>query len=71
MRKKIPIETRIAMALAQLGNENSLQMCGKVYGTIENMSSITMRELCLAIRKHLKPFVIIKLTKRQDQKNHC
>ncbi len=26
------METRVTMALAKLGNENSLQMCQEVYG---------------------------------------
>jgi len=35
MRKKIHVEIKIAMALALLGNGNSLQTCKEVYGIPE------------------------------------
>ncbi len=41
MKENIPIETRIAMALARLGSGNSLQMCGEVYNIAKNTSIIT------------------------------
>jgi hypothetical protein len=31
MRKNILVEAKVAMALAILGNRNSLQMCGEVF----------------------------------------
>jgi hypothetical protein len=62
MRKNIPVETKVTMALAKLGNENSLKMCGEVYGIAKSMTSIIVREFCVAIRNHLKPLVIPKLT---------
>jgi len=67
-RKKIPIETKVVMAFAQLGNENYLQMCGKVYGIVESTTLITVRELCSTIKNHLKPLVIPKLTKDKIKK---
>jgi hypothetical protein len=62
MRKNISMETKIAMALTKLGNENSLQMCGEVYGSAKSMTSIIVREFCVAIKNHLKPLMIPKLT---------
>jgi hypothetical protein len=40
-------------------------MCGEVYDIAKNITSITMREFCLIIRKHLKPLVIPKLTRNK------
>jgi hypothetical protein len=40
-------------------------MCGKIYGITESSISIVMKELCLAIRKHLKSLVIPKLIKNK------
>ncbi len=59
------MEARVAMVLARLGNGNSLQMCGEVYGIAESTTSIIMREFCVTIRKHLKPLVIPKLTRNK------
>jgi hypothetical protein len=69
MRKNIPIQTRIAMALTQLSSENSLQMCGEFYGIVESIASIIMREFFSAIRKHLKPLVTPKLTRDKIKKS--
>jgi hypothetical protein len=33
-----------------------------VYGIVESMASIVVREFCVAIKKHLKPLVTPKLT---------
>jgi hypothetical protein len=41
MKENVHIETIIAMALARLGNGNSLQMCGKVYNIAKNTTIIT------------------------------
>ncbi len=65
MRKNILVKARISMALARLGSENSLQMCGEVNGIVKDMASIILREFCVAIRKHLKPLVIPKLTRNK------
>ncbi len=64
MRESILVEARVTMVLARLGNGNSLQMCGEVYGIAES-TSIIMREFCVAIRKHLKPLVIPKLIRNK------
>jgi len=40
MRKNSYMEIRITMALAKLGSENSLQMCGEVYGIAKSTTSI-------------------------------
>ncbi len=53
------------MILERLGNENSLQMCGEVYGIVESTTSIIVREFCVAIKKHLKPSVRPKLTRNK------
>jgi len=34
------MEIRVAMALAKMGSENSLQMCVEVYGIAKSMTSI-------------------------------
>jgi hypothetical protein len=60
-----PVEARVAMILERLGNENSLQMCGEVYGIVESTTSIIVREFCVAIKKHLKPSVRPKLTRNK------
>jgi len=65
MRKSIPMEVMITMALARLGSENSLQMCGEVYGIAKSTASITMRNFSIAIKKHLKLLVIPKLTRNK------
>ncbi len=48
------MEIKIAMALAKLGNENSLQMCGEAYGIAKSMTSIIVRKFCVAIRNHIE-----------------
>ncbi len=59
----IPTEIKVTMAFTRLGNENSLQMCGKFYGIIKSTTSNLMKEFYSVIRKHLKPLVIPKLIK--------
>jgi len=59
------VEARITMVLARLGSGYSLQMCGEVYGIVESTTSIIVREFCVAIQKHLKPLVILKLTRNK------
>jgi hypothetical protein len=49
MRKNISMETKVTMAFAKLGSENSLQMCGKVYGIAKSTTSIIVRKFCVAI----------------------
>jgi hypothetical protein len=40
--------------------------CGKVFGSsAKNITSIIVRELCSTIQKHLKPLMILKLTKNK------
>jgi hypothetical protein len=63
MREHIHVETKTTMAFTQLGSGIFLQMCREVYGIAENVASIIMKEFFLAIRKHLKPLMIPKLTK--------
>jgi retron-type reverse transcriptase len=43
-------------------------MCGKFSGIIENTTSNLMNEFYSAIRNHLKPLVIPKLTKDKIKK---
>jgi hypothetical protein len=53
------------MAFARLGSGDHLQMYEEVYGITKNTSSIIVKELYLAIKKHLKPLVIPKLTRNK------
>jgi hypothetical protein len=69
VRESILVRTKITMALTQLSSENSLQMCGEVYGIVKNTTSIIMREFCSTIRKHLKPLVTPKLTRDNIKKS--
>jgi hypothetical protein len=59
------VEVKVATVFARLGSGNSLQMFGEVYDIAKNMASIIMREFCVAIRKHLQPLVIPKLTRNK------
>ncbi len=59
------METKVIMTFARLGNENSLQMCGKVYGIAESTTSIIVRKFCVIVKKHLKPLVIPKSTRNK------
>ncbi len=58
MRESILVEARVTIALARLGSENSLQMWGEVYGIAKSMASIIMKEICVTIKKQLKPLVL-------------
>jgi hypothetical protein len=59
------VKARVAMALARLGSGNSLQICGKVYGIVESMASIIVREFYVVNRKHLKPLATPKLIRNK------
>jgi len=37
-------------------------MCGEVYGMVESTTFVIVKDLCVIIRKHLKPLVIKILT---------
>jgi len=50
MREHIPVEVKVTMAFARLSNENSLQMCGKVYGIVESTTSMTSRKFCVVVK---------------------
>ncbi len=63
------MEVRVAMAFARLGSGNSLQICGKVYGIVEIMASIIVKEFYVTNIKHLKPLVIPKLIRNKILKN--
>jgi hypothetical protein len=65
MRESIPIEIKIAMALAQLGSGDHLQMYEEVYGIVKRTSSIIAKELYLVIKEHLKPLENPKLTRNK------
>ncbi len=69
VRESILVQTKITMALTQLSSENSLQMCGELYGIVKSTTSIIMREFCSTIRKHLKPLVTPKLTRYKIKKS--
>jgi hypothetical protein len=62
------VKARVTMAIARLGSGNSLQICGKVYGIVESMASIIMKEFYVVNRKHLKPLVIPKLITNRIKK---
>jgi hypothetical protein len=59
------MEAIIIMAFARLGSGNSLQMCGEVYGIVESKTLIIVREFCVAMKKNLKPLMILKLTRNK------
>jgi hypothetical protein len=69
VRESILVQTKITMALTQLSSENSLQMCGELYGIVKSTTSIIMREFCSSIRKHLKPLVTPNLTRYKIKKS--
>jgi hypothetical protein len=58
-------EIRAAMAFAKLGSESSLQMCEEIYGMIESIILIIIKEFCATIRKQLKPLMIPKLIRNK------
>jgi len=68
-KKKILVEVRVIMILTILGSENSLQICRKVYGIVENMASIIMKEFYVVVKTHLKPLAIPKLIKNNIKEN--
>jgi len=59
-RLAIPLETKVAIALAHIGSGNSLQMVGEVYGNTKSTISITVREFCEVVSRHLKPIIFMK-----------
>jgi hypothetical protein len=65
MKENIHVETKITMALAQLGSGNSSHMCGEANDVAKNIASITMNFFCSIIKKHLKPLVVPKLTRNK------
>ncbi len=68
-KKKVFVEVRVIMILTRLGSENSLQIFGKVYGIIENMASIIMREFYVIVKTFFKPLAILKLIKNNIKEN--
>jgi hypothetical protein len=58
MRSCIIIKTQITIALSCLGSGNTLQMCGEMYGMVENITSIIIKDFYATIRKHFKHLVI-------------
>ena len=62
MTRSIDVETRVAVTLARLATGNTLSMIGDLYGTAESTVSVIVRECCKAIKDHLLPIVIEKLT---------
>ena len=65
LRHCIPVETRVAVALARIGTGNCFQMYEEVYGMAESTTSLIIREFCAAIRVYLKAIVIEKPTTRK------
>ncbi len=52
----------VTITLSCLGSDNALQMCGEVYGMVKSTTFIIVKDLCVGMRKHLKPLVIKRLT---------
>jgi hypothetical protein len=50
------------LSLAYLGSGNSLMSCGEPFGIPNSTTSIIIREFCHAVKVHLMPLVIPKLT---------
>ena len=62
MTKSIDVQTRVAVTLSRLATGNTLSMIGDLYGIAQSTTSIIVRECCKAIKKHLLPRVIEKLS---------
>ncbi len=58
----IPLETRVAVALARIGSGIFLQMVGEVYGITKTTISIIVQKFCEVVFRHLKPIVFMKPT---------
>jgi hypothetical protein len=54
MRSCIQVETQVLIDLSHLGNGNTLQMCGEVFGMVECTTSIIVRDFCETIISTLK-----------------
>ncbi len=65
MKENIHVEAKVTMTFARLCIENSLQMYGEVYDIAKITTSIIVKKLCVAVKKHLKPLVIPKLTRNK------
>jgi hypothetical protein len=63
MRSCILVKTQVPIALTSLDSGNTLQMCGEMYGLVESITFIIIKDFYATIRKHLKHLVIEKLTK--------
>jgi hypothetical protein len=62
MQDCIHVEKHVALSLAHLGSRNSLMSCEEPFGILDSRSTIIVRELCHAMKVHLMPLVIPKLT---------
>jgi hypothetical protein len=58
----ILVKTQAAIALSCLSSGNTLQMCGEMYGMVESIIFIIIKDFYATIRKHLKHLVIEILT---------
>jgi hypothetical protein len=61
----IDVETQVAVTLSRLSTENTLKMCGEMYGLAESTASIIVRKCYEAIKVLVKPLVFPKLTKER------
>jgi hypothetical protein len=62
MQDCIPVEKHIALYHVCLSSGNSLMSCGEPFGILDSTTFIIVREFCHAVKVHLMPLVILKLT---------
>jgi hypothetical protein len=67
MELGIDVETHVVVTLSRLSTENTLRMCGEMFGLVESTTSIIVRKCCEAIKILVKLLVFPKLTKEWIQ----
>jgi len=68
-KESISVEQKISIILSRLATCNSLQMIGDLFGAGLNMTSITVRDCCEAIKIHLRPLIFKKTKFCLDETN--
>ena len=62
MNESIDVQTRVALILSRLATGNSLSMIGDLYKKAMSTTFVIVSQCCEAIKKHLLPHVIEKMT---------
>lgn len=58
MKDSILVEDRVAMSLMWLGNGNSLQLMGDLFGVSKGFILVIMKEFCQMVRLHLQKLFV-------------